>query len=114
LLHGDRLISAVGANLAHQENFIALAVRLVQEAVDAGVNFLDNAWEYNDHRSEEWMGLGLQGRLLRLHCPQVISAKTNDRYLFARFSERPVGNLVSSGGRHLLRKSSRCDLATQD
>jgi len=39
-----------------------LAVRLVQEAVDAGVTFLDNAWEYNDHRSEEWMGLGLQGR----------------------------------------------------
>ena len=39
-----------------------LAVRLVQEAVDSGVTFLDNAWEYNDHRSEEWMGLGLQGR----------------------------------------------------
>jgi uncharacterized protein len=39
-----------------------LAVRLVQEAVDGGVTFLDNAWEYNDHRSEEWMGLGLQGR----------------------------------------------------
>src|SRR5947208_8526219 len=39
-----------------------LAVRLVHEAVDAGVTFFDNAWEYNDHRSEEWMGLGLQGR----------------------------------------------------
>src|SRR5580700_7856666 len=39
-----------------------LAVRLVQKAVDAGVTFFDNAWEYNDHRSEEWMGLGLRGR----------------------------------------------------
>src|SRR5277367_2896001 len=39
-----------------------LAVRLVQEAVDAGVTFFDNAWEYNDHRGEEWMGLGLKGR----------------------------------------------------
>src|ERR1700751_1347537 len=39
-----------------------LAVRLVQEAVEAGITFFDNAWEYNDHRSEEWMGLGLQGR----------------------------------------------------
>ena len=39
-----------------------LAVRLIHEAVDAGVTFFDNAWEYNDHRSEEWMGLGLQGR----------------------------------------------------
>jgi aryl-alcohol dehydrogenase-like predicted oxidoreductase len=39
-----------------------LAIRLVHEAVDAGVTFFDNAWEYNDHHSEEWMGLGLQGR----------------------------------------------------
>ena len=39
-----------------------LAVRLVQEAVDLGITFFDNAWEYNDHRSEEWMGRGLQGR----------------------------------------------------
>ena len=39
-----------------------LAVRLLQEALDEGINFFDNAWEYNDHRSEEWMGLGLQGR----------------------------------------------------
>ena len=38
------------------------AARLVHEAVDAGVTFFDNAWEYNEHRSEEWMGLGLQGR----------------------------------------------------
>src|SRR4051794_18083250 len=32
------------------------ATRIVLEAVDAGVNFMDNAWEYNEHRSEEWMG----------------------------------------------------------
>jgi uncharacterized protein len=38
------------------------AVRIVQEAVDAGVTFMDNAWEYNHHRSEEWMGQALQGR----------------------------------------------------
>jgi aryl-alcohol dehydrogenase-like predicted oxidoreductase len=38
------------------------AVRIVQEAVDAGINFFDNAWEYNEGRSEEWMGRALQGR----------------------------------------------------
>ena len=27
-----------------------------------GVNFMDNAWEYNDHRSEDWMGRALQGQ----------------------------------------------------
>jgi aryl-alcohol dehydrogenase-like predicted oxidoreductase len=38
------------------------AMRLVHEAVDAGVNFFDNAWEYNDGRSEEWLGRALVGR----------------------------------------------------
>jgi predicted aldo/keto reductase-like oxidoreductase len=38
------------------------AERIVHEAIDAGVTFFDNAWEYNAHRSEEWMGRALAGR----------------------------------------------------
>jgi uncharacterized protein len=38
------------------------AVRLVHEALDAGVRFFDNAWEYHDGRSEEWLGRALAGR----------------------------------------------------
>jgi aryl-alcohol dehydrogenase-like predicted oxidoreductase len=38
------------------------AIAIVHEAVEAGVNFFDNAWEYHDGRSEEWMGQALQGR----------------------------------------------------
>jgi aryl-alcohol dehydrogenase-like predicted oxidoreductase len=38
-----------------------LAVRLVQKAVDAGLTFLDNAWEYHDGASEEVMGEALRG-----------------------------------------------------
>ena len=38
------------------------AVRVVQAAVDAGITFMDNAWEYHDGRSEELMGKGLEGR----------------------------------------------------
>ncbi|MDP3089595.1 MAG: aldo/keto reductase [Nitrospira sp.] len=38
------------------------AIRILQEAIDAGVTFLDNAWEYNGGRSEELMGKALQGR----------------------------------------------------
>jgi aryl-alcohol dehydrogenase-like predicted oxidoreductase len=38
------------------------AMRVVHEAVDAGVNFFDNAWEYNEGRSEEWLGRALEGR----------------------------------------------------
>ncbi len=38
------------------------AINVVHEAIDAGVNFFDNAWEYHDGRSEEWMGQALKGR----------------------------------------------------
>src|SRR4051794_41559001 len=38
------------------------AIRIVQEAVDAGVTFFDNAWEYHDGVSETRMGKALRGR----------------------------------------------------
>ena len=40
----------------------AEAIRILHEAIDAGVTFLDNAWEYNGGRSEKLMGKALQGR----------------------------------------------------
>lgn len=33
-----------------------VAIRILHEAIDAGITFLDNAWEYNGGRSEELMG----------------------------------------------------------
>ena len=36
--------------------------RIVNESLDAGINFFDNAWEYHDGRSEELMGKALQGK----------------------------------------------------
>ncbi len=38
------------------------ATRLVHTAIDAGVTFMDNAWDYNDGLSEERMGKALVGR----------------------------------------------------
>jgi aryl-alcohol dehydrogenase-like predicted oxidoreductase len=35
------------------------AIRLLHAAIDAGITFLDNAWEYNEHVSEERMGKAL-------------------------------------------------------
>jgi len=34
----------------------------MHEAVDVGLTFFDNAWEYHNGRSEEWMGKALVGR----------------------------------------------------
>ena len=38
------------------------AIRLVHEAIEAGITFMDNAWEYHNGYSEEIMGKALQGR----------------------------------------------------
>jgi uncharacterized protein len=35
------------------------AIRLVHEAIDRGINFLDNSWDYNEGRSEERVGKAL-------------------------------------------------------
>jgi len=37
----------------------------MQEGVDAGITFIDNAWEYNQGRSEEVVGKGLKEGTLR-------------------------------------------------
>jgi uncharacterized protein len=55
-------IIGIGGSTLGDAPTYEIAAQIVHEAVDAGVNFCDNAWEYNDHRSEEWMGRALQGR----------------------------------------------------
>jgi len=40
----------------------AAAVRLVHAAIDAGITFLDNAWDYNDGLSETRMGKAIADR----------------------------------------------------
>jgi len=40
----------------------ATTVRLIREAVDAGVTFMDNAWEYSEGEAERRMGIALEGR----------------------------------------------------
>src|SRR5438093_11213908 len=38
----------------------ALAIRIVRTAIDAGINFLDNCWDYNEGASEIRMGKALR------------------------------------------------------
>ena len=38
------------------------ATSIVQHALDNGINFFDNAWEYHDGKSEEWLGQALGSR----------------------------------------------------
>jgi aryl-alcohol dehydrogenase-like predicted oxidoreductase len=62
-IHPDRIsILGLGGYHLGQVGTIAEAVRIVHEAIDAGVNFLDNAWEYHDGVSEDRMGRAIADR----------------------------------------------------
>lgn len=37
------------------------AIRLIRSAIDRGINFMDNCWDYHDGKSEVWMGEALRG-----------------------------------------------------
>jgi uncharacterized protein len=60
--HPD-MVSALGVGGHHLGSAASVqdATAIVHEAVDNGITFFDNAWEYNDHRSEEWLGQALRG-----------------------------------------------------
>jgi predicted aldo/keto reductase-like oxidoreductase len=61
--HADQVsIIGVGGYHLGKTRTAAEAVRIVHEAVDAGVNFLDNAWEYHDGESERRMGRAIADR----------------------------------------------------
>jgi predicted aldo/keto reductase-like oxidoreductase len=53
------MIGIGGAHLGHPDE--QTAIRIVRTAVDNGVNFMDNCWDYNDGTSEERMGKALRG-----------------------------------------------------
>ena len=36
------------------------SIRVIRSAVDRGINFLDNCWDYHDGKSEVWMGNALR------------------------------------------------------
>src|SRR6185436_12644287 len=57
-------VSIIGLGGYHlgKAKTIPAAVRIVHEAIDAGVNFLDNAWEYHEGESERRMGRAIDGR----------------------------------------------------
>lgn len=85
--HPD-LVSALGMGGFHigKMSTDAEATKLIHEAIDAGVTFLDNAWEYHDGKSEIRMGKAIKDRRERVFlmtkvCTHGRDAKTAMRQL---------------------------------
>lgn len=55
------------------------AVRIVHEAIERGINFFDNSWDYNEGRSERRMGKALKdGRREKIFLMTKIDGRTKN------------------------------------
>src|ERR1700761_2120037 len=69
------------------------AIRIVHEAVDGGVIFFDNCWEYNRGKSENWMGKGLKGRRDRVFLMTKVCTHGRDASLGIQMLEESLRRL---------------------
>jgi aryl-alcohol dehydrogenase-like predicted oxidoreductase len=69
------------------------AERIVHEAVDAGVTFFDNAWEYHQGKSEEWMGKALRGRRDKVFLMTKVCTHGRDKKVAMRQLEESLKRL---------------------
>ena len=66
--HTDVSVSALGLGGYHLGSIKSVreATRIIHAAIDAGITFMDNAWEYHEHESEVRMGRAIADRRERV------------------------------------------------
>jgi uncharacterized protein len=69
------------------------AIRIVHEAIDAGVTFMDNAWEYHEGYSEELMGEALEGRREKVFLMTKVCTHGRDKKTALRQLEQSLRRL---------------------
>jgi uncharacterized protein len=88
----DVKISAIGFGGHHLGDAPdqSTAVRLVRQAVDGGITFFDNCWEYHRGKTEVWMGDGLQGVRDRVFLMTKVCTHGRDKALALRMLEESL------------------------
>jgi uncharacterized protein len=69
------------------------AVRLAHEAIDAGITFLDNAWDYNEGLSEKRMGKAIKDRRDRVFLMTKVCTHGRDAKVAMRQLEESLRRL---------------------
>jgi aryl-alcohol dehydrogenase-like predicted oxidoreductase len=66
---------------------------IVDTALDAGINFFDNAWEYHDGRSEEWLGEAIRQKRDRAFLMTKVCTHGRSRSVAMRMLEESLKRL---------------------
>jgi aryl-alcohol dehydrogenase-like predicted oxidoreductase len=69
------------------------AIRVTQAAIDGGITFFDNAWEYHDGESESRMGAALSGRRDRVFLMTKVCTHGRDAKVAMRQLEESLRRL---------------------
>jgi uncharacterized protein len=88
-------VSALGIGGYHlgSADSDAEATQIVDEALDAGVNFFDNAWEYHQGLSEERLGRALKGKRDRAVVMTKVCTHGRDKNVAMRQLEESLTRL---------------------
>jgi aryl-alcohol dehydrogenase-like predicted oxidoreductase len=69
------------------------AMNIVHEAVDAGITFFDNCWEYRRGQTEDWMGKALKGRRDKVFLMTKVCTHGRDASLGMQMLEQSLRRL---------------------
>jgi predicted aldo/keto reductase-like oxidoreductase len=86
-------VLAVGGHHLGDPKQFEEAEAIVARAVDAGINFFDNCWEYHNGRSEEWLGRALKGKRDRVHLMTKVCTHGRDGALGLAMLEQSLRRL---------------------
>src|SRR5229473_541724 len=70
-----------------------VAVQIVHEALDGGVTFFDNCWEYHRGKTEEWLGRGLKGRRDQVFLMTKVCTHGRDKDMAIKMLEESLHRL---------------------
>jgi uncharacterized protein len=91
----DVKISAIACGGHHlgdpQEQKIA--TQIVEEAIDGGITFFDNCWEYHRGKSEEWLGSALKGKRDRVFLMTKVCTHGRDKSIAMKMLEESLHRL---------------------
>ena len=69
------------------------AEQIVAQAIDGGVTFFDNCWEYHRGKSEAWMGSALKGKRDKVFLMTKVCTHGRDKELALRMLEESLNRL---------------------
>jgi uncharacterized protein len=93
--HSDVRVSALAMGGHHLGDAADqnTAIRIVHAAIDGGITFFDNCWEYHNGKSEAWLGAGLKGHREKVFLMTKVCTHGRDASLGLQMLEQSLRRL---------------------